>query len=45
MGITLELHVELDRMGEVCERYGVARLDVFGATSHGDGRPDSDVDL
>ncbi len=45
MGAMLELHVDLDRLREVCERFGVARLDVFGSISRGDDRPDSDVDL
>jgi uncharacterized protein len=33
------------RLRELCERYGVAELAVFGSQSRGDGRPDSDVDL
>ncbi len=39
------LPVDLDRLREVCERYGVARLDVFGSIARGDARPGSDVDL
>lgn len=41
----LELGGDLDRLREVCERYGVARLDVFGSISRDDAQPDSDVDL
>lgn len=41
----VELRVDLDRLREVCERYGVERLDVFGSISRGDARPDSDIDL
>lgn len=33
------------RLREVCKRYGVARLEVFGSTSRGDAHLDSDVDL
>lgn len=39
------LSVDLDRLDAVCRRYGVARLDVFGSTSRGDARPDSDIDV
>jgi uncharacterized protein len=39
------LRVDLERIAEICHRYGVARLDVFGSVSRGDDRPDSDVDL
>lgn len=38
-------HVDLERIGEICQRYGVARLDVFGSASRGDDRPGSDIDL
>lgn len=33
------------RLRVVCERYGVARLDVFGSASRGDSDPHSDIDL
>ncbi len=39
------LDVDLERIGEICRRYGVARLDVFGSVARGDARPDSDVDV
>lgn len=32
-------------LAEICTRYGVARLDVFGSVSRGDDRPDSDIDV
>jgi uncharacterized protein len=41
----LDVQVDVDRLREVCERYGIARLDVFGSTSRGDAGVDSDVDL
>jgi hypothetical protein len=37
--------VDLERLAEVCARYGVTRLEVFGSVSRGDDRPDSDVDI
>jgi predicted nucleotidyltransferase len=39
------LNVDLDRLSEICHRYGVARLEVFGSVSRGDERSDSDVDV
>ncbi len=45
MSAMVGLPVDVDRLRAVCERYGVARLDVFGSIIRGDARPDSDVDL
>lgn len=39
------IDVDLQRIGEICHRYGVARLEVFGSISRGDARADSDVDV
>ncbi|TCJ40088.1 MULTISPECIES: nucleotidyltransferase family protein [unclassified Parafrankia] len=33
------------RIAEVCRRYGVAELSVFGSVARGDDTDDSDVDL
>lgn len=33
------------RLREVCERYGVASLEVFGSVARGEDRQDSDIDL
>ncbi|MHB1010962.1 MAG: nucleotidyltransferase family protein [Propionibacteriaceae bacterium] len=41
----LAIEIDVERLREVCERYGVVRLDVFGSLSRGTGRPDSDIDL
>lgn len=38
-------HVDLDRIREICTRYGIARLEVFGSASRGELRTGSDVDL
>jgi uncharacterized protein len=32
-------------LAELCEKYGIAELAVFGSMARGDERPDSDVDL
>jgi uncharacterized protein len=37
--------IDGERLHEVCERYGVVRLEVFGSLSRGTGGPDSDIDL
>jgi hypothetical protein len=33
-----------ERLREIGERYGVARLDVFGSASRGDGHSESDIE-
>ena len=33
------------RIAEVCERYGISELAVFGSIARGDADPDSDIDL
>lgn len=40
-----ELQIDLDRLREVCRRYGVVHLDVFGSVARGEADPDSDIDL
>jgi len=37
--------VDDDRLRDVCSRYGVLRLEVFGSVSRADARVDSDIDL
>lgn len=37
--------VDADRLREVCERYGVASLEVFGSVARNEDQHDSDVDL
>lgn len=41
----LDVDVDLECLREVCERYGVASLEVFGSFARGDSRHDSDLDL
>ena len=37
--------VDPARVAEICQRYGIAELAVFGSIARGDAGPDSDVDL
>jgi uncharacterized protein len=41
----ITITVDAERLREVCERYGVARLEVFGSVSRGEDGPGSDIDL
>lgn len=41
----LDLGLDRDRLDDICRRYGVARLDVFGSVSRREADPDSDVDV
>lgn len=45
--MTLSSGIELpsDRISEICKRYGVRELAVFGSAARGDLRPESDVDM
>lgn len=40
-----EIRAMGSRLAELCRKYGIAELAVFGSTARGDERPDSDVDL
>jgi uncharacterized protein len=40
-----EIRVMGRRLAELCQKYGIAELSVFGSVARGDARPDSDVDL
>jgi predicted nucleotidyltransferase len=44
VGLT-ELEIDAERLREVCARFGVSRLEVFGSVGRGDADADSDVDL
>jgi uncharacterized protein len=41
----LALDLDRERLAELCRRYHVARLELFGSRAKGTARPDSDVDL
>lgn len=38
-------HIDARQLAEVCNRFGVAELSVFGSVARGDAKPDSDIDL
>jgi hypothetical protein len=40
-----ELDVDEAALGELCRRYDVRRLSVFGSRARGDAGPESDVDV
>jgi len=39
------LQLDRNRLGELCRRYRVARLEVFGSFARGDSHPESDLDI
>ena len=39
------VQVSEERLAELCRRYYVQELSVFGSMARGDDRPDSDVDI
>lgn len=44
--LTVDGHrIDTAQLAEVCERYGVTELSVFGSVARGEARPDSDIDL
>jgi len=40
-----DLQVDRERLARVCQRYGVARLEVFGSFTRGDAGTGSDLDI
>lgn len=40
-----DLHIDRNRLVNICRRYGVARLEVMGSFARGDHTPESDLDL
>jgi predicted nucleotidyltransferase len=41
----LSVEVDANRLREVCERYGVASLEVVGSVARNEDRKNSDIDL
>lgn len=41
----LGLAIDAGRLADLCRRYHVAKLELFGSRAKGTARPDSDVDL
>ena len=40
-----DLAVDAEKLRDLCTRYGVSRLEVFGSVGRGDASPDSDIDI
>ena len=36
---------DVDKLIEICRRYGVSRIGIFGSMARGDDTPESDIDL
>ena len=48
MSLTVQLgdaHVDCDQLAELCQRYGVTELSLFGSAVRGEMGPDSDIDV
>ncbi len=45
MTLASGIQVPIDRIRDVCRRYGVKELSVFGSAARGDMQPGSDIDL
>ena len=43
--MTLSVFRDHDALADICRRYHIRRLSLFGSTLKGSDRPDSDVDL
>lgn len=45
MTVAPGLEVSLERLSEVCRRYEVNRLSLFGSVARGESTPESDADI
>ena len=45
MTIESGLEIPADKIAEICRRYGIHELAIFGSAARGNLRPDSDVDV
>lgn len=40
-----DIRIDAGRLGEICRRYGIAELEIFGSMARGDGGENSDIDV
>ena len=45
MVIIPDVDVDERRLAEICDRYGIAELQIFGSQARGTSGPDSDIDV
>jgi uncharacterized protein len=45
MTLVSGIELPIDRISDICRRYGVKELSVFGSAARGDMQPDSDIDI
>jgi len=45
MTLASGIEVPVARIAEICKRYGIQELSIFGSAARGDMRADSDVDV
>jgi len=42
---TDDLHIDRERLADLCQRFGVSKLEVFGSFATGDADASSDIDV
>ena len=45
MTLASGLEIPSEKIAEICRRYQIVEMAVFGSTARGDMRPDSDIDI
>ena len=45
MALTSGIEIPSERIAQICRKYGVKELAIFGSAARGGMRPDSDVDI
>ena len=45
MTLASGLEIPSEKIAEICRRYQIVEMAVFGSTARGDMRPDSDIDV
>jgi uncharacterized protein len=45
MRVAPDIEVDQERLAAICEKYGIAELQIFGSRARRSARPDSDIDV